>query len=83
MELAVLCVAAFLASILSAVVGMAGGIVLLTVMLLYFEPLIAIPLHGVIQLASNGSRSFIQRAHVRWDLVWRYGILLLPMAYAG
>jgi uncharacterized membrane protein YfcA len=82
-ELAVLCVAAFLASILSAVVGMAGGIVLLTVMLLYFEPLIAIPLHGVIQLASNGSRSFIQRAHVRWDLVWRYGILLLPMAYAG
>lgn len=83
MELAVLCVAAFLASILSAVVGMAGGIVLLTVMLLYFEPLIAIPLHGVIQLASNGSRTFIQRAHVRWDLVWRYGILLLPMAYAG
>ncbi len=83
MELAVLCVAAFLASILSAVVGMAGGIVLLTVMLLYFEPLIAIPLHGVIPLASNGSRTFIQRAHVRWDLVWRYGILLLPMAYAG
>ncbi len=83
MELAVLCVAAFLASILSAVVGMAGGIVLLTVMLLYFEPLIAIPLHGVIQLASNGSRTVIQRAHVRWDLVWRYGILLLPMAYVG
>ena len=83
MELAVLCVAAFLASILSAVVGMAGGIVLLTVMLLYFEPLIAIPLHGVIQLVSNGSRSFIQRAHVRWDLVWRYAILLLPMAYVG
>ena len=83
MELAVLCVAAFLASILSAVVGMAGGIVLLTVMLLYFEPLIAIPLHGVIQLASNGSRTVIQRAHVRWDLAWRYGILLLPMAYVG
>ena len=83
MELAVLCLAAFLASILSAVVGMAGGIVLLTVMLLYFEPLIAIPLHGVIQLVSNGSRTVIQRAHVRWDLVWRYAILLLPMAYVG
>ena len=52
-DVAVLCAAALAASILSGIVGMAGGIVLLTIMLLYFEPLIAIPLHGVIQLVSN------------------------------
>jgi uncharacterized membrane protein YfcA len=82
-DLAVLCAAAFAAATLSAIIGMAGGIVLLTIMLLYFEPLIAIPLHGVIQLVSNSSRTFIQRAHVEWSLVWRYALLLLPMAYIG
>ena len=74
---------ALVASILSAIVGMAGGILLLSVMLLYFEPLIAIPLHGVIQLVSNGSRSFIQRRFVAWELVWSYGVLLLPMGVLG
>ena len=50
--------AAFATSILSAVVGMAGGITLLAVMLLFLEPLAAIPLHGVIQLVSNSSRAW-------------------------
>ena len=50
-------------SALSAVVGMAGGITLLAIMLLYMEPLVAIPLHAVVQLVSNGSRSLIHRRH--------------------
>ncbi len=75
--------AAFATSILSAIVGMAGGITLLAVMLLFFEPLVAIPLHGVIQLASNGSRTVIQRSHVRWDILLRFGALLLPMGWIG
>lgn len=81
--LAVLVSAAFATSILSAIVGMAGGITLLTVMLLFYEPLIAIPLHGVVQLASNSSRTWIQRKHVHWDLILRYAMLLLPMGYVG
>jgi len=82
-DLALLIVAALATSVLSAVVGMAGGIVLLTIMLLYLEPLAAIPLHGVIQLVSNGSRAFIQRKHVDWALAGRYAILLLPAGAAG
>ena len=82
-ELAVLGVAALLTSILSAVVGMAGGITLLAVMLLFLEPLVAIPLHGVIQLVSNGSRSWIQRSHVDRGIVWRYALPLLPMGFVG
>jgi len=70
-------------SVLSAVVGMAGGIVLLAVMLLYLEPLVAVPLHGVIQLVSNGSRSWIQRKHIDRALSWRYAVLLLPAGAAG
>lgn len=62
---------------------MAGGIVLLTVMLLFLDPLTAIAVHGVVQLVSNGSRAFIQRQHVAWPLTWRYAVLLLPMAWLG
>jgi uncharacterized membrane protein YfcA len=68
---------------LSAVVGMAGGITLLAVMLLYLDPLVAIPLHGVVQLASNSSRAVVQRSHVHWPAVARFGLLLLPFAFAG
>lgn len=78
-----LSLAAFATSILSAIVGMAGGITLLSVMLLVFEPLVAIPLHGVVQLVSNGSRTWIQRRHVDRGILWRYAVLLLPMGFAG
>jgi uncharacterized membrane protein YfcA len=82
-DLAVLACVALATSVLSAVIGMAGGIVLLSVMLLYLEPLAAIPLHGGIQLVSNGSRAFIQREHVDWALARRYALLLLPAGAAG
>ncbi len=81
--LAVLCVTAFLTAILSAIVGMAGGMTLLSVMLVFLPPLEAIPLHGAIQLASNFSRTVIQREHARYDLLWRYGLPLLPMGALG
>ena len=81
--LAILCVTAFFTAILSAIVGMAGGMTLLSVMLLFLPPLAAIPLHGAIQLASNFSRSVIQREHARYDLLWRYGLPLLPMGALG
>ena len=83
LELVVLAIAALLTSILSAVVGMAGGIVLLAVMLLFLPPLVVIPLHGAVQLVSNGSRTIIQRKHLRWDIIGRYAILLLPAGFAG
>ncbi len=73
----------FATSILSAIVGMAGGITLLAVMLLFFDPLVAIPLHGVVQLVSNSSRAFIQREHLRWELIGRYAVLILPMGFVG
>ena len=56
---------------------------LLSVMLLAVEPLIAIPLHGVVQLVSNSSRAVIQRKHLRWDIISRFCILLLPMGFVG
>jgi uncharacterized membrane protein YfcA len=82
-ELSVLCATALATSILSAIVGMAGGITLLSVVLLFMYPLVAIPRHGVIQLVSNGSRTVIQRRHVARGILWRYGMLLFPMGFVG
>ncbi len=70
-------------STISAVVGMAGGLLLLTAMLLVLDPLVAIPVHGVVQLASNVSRAHLQRRHVRWRIVGRFSWLLLPAGALG
>ncbi len=82
-DLAILCVTGLLTAMLSAVVGMAGGITLLSVMLLFFEPLVAIPIHGVVQLVSNSSRTFVQRKHVDWKILWHYSAMLVPMGFVG
>jgi uncharacterized membrane protein YfcA len=83
LDLGILCAVAVLTATLSAIIGMAGGITLLSVMLLFFEPLVAIPLHGVIQLVSNSSRSIIQRRHIDWGILWRFSALLVPMGFFG
>jgi uncharacterized membrane protein YfcA len=83
LTLGLLAVVAFLTSILSAIVGFAGGMVLLSTMLLFLDPLFAIPLHAVVQLVSNGSRSYIQRAHIDWSIVWRFALPLLPTSFIG
>lgn len=67
-----------LTAVVSAVLGMAGGIMLLAVMLLFLEPAVAIPVHSVAQLASNGSRSLLHWGAVRRDLLTPYLILLVP-----
>jgi uncharacterized membrane protein YfcA len=82
-DTAILTGVAFATATLSATVGLGGGMILLTVMLLYLEPLAAIPLHGVIQLVSNSSRTYIQRRHVRWRILAYYGLPLLPLGYVG
>ena len=63
----------------SAVLGMAGGILLLAVMLLFLEPAVAIPIHAVVQLMSNSSRTLFHARAVRRDLLWPYLLPLVPM----
>lgn len=83
LALGILSAVSLATAMLSGVVGMAGGVTLLGVMLLFLDPLVAIPLHGVVQLASNGSRAWIQREQMRRDILLYYGLLLLPMGFVG
>jgi uncharacterized protein len=73
----------FATSVLSAVIGMAGGLVLLSAMLLYMDPLQAIPVHAAIQLVANASRTIVQREHVAWNLVAWFAPGLLPFGALG
>ncbi len=68
---------------LSAIVGLAGGVLLLGGLLLYLEPLAAIPVHGVAQLVSNVTRATLQREHIAWPAVGPFLWLLLPGAIVG
>jgi len=81
--IAILTATAFATSALSAVVGMAGGMTLLGVLLLFLDPLAAIPLHAVVQLFSNGSRTFYQREHVDWRIAGSFVLPLLPAGALG
>ena len=61
-------------SFLSGIFGMAGGMVLVGVLLAILPVPTAMALHAITQMASNGWRALIWRAHVRWRIVGAYVI---------
>ncbi len=60
-------------SVLSGVFGMAGGMILLGVLLLMMDVAPAMVLFGLIQLVANGWRTWLWRDHVTWRIVAGYG----------
>ncbi len=75
--------AAFGTSILSAMAGLGGGIILLVAIVQFFAPATAIPIHGGIQLVSNGSRAMILRDQIAWRPVVLSALLLFPASLLG
>ena len=59
-------------SFLSGVFGMAGGMVLIGVLLTVLPVPTAMALHAVTQIASNGWRALLWWRHVRWRIVAAY-----------
>lgn len=80
--IALLCTTSLLTAGVSAVLGMAGGIMLLAVMLLFLEPAVAIPVHAIVQLTSNSSRAVVHAREIRRNLLWPYVLLLPPAGMA-
>jgi uncharacterized membrane protein YfcA len=69
-------------SFLSGIFGMAGGIILIGVLIVTLPLPEAMMLHGVTQMASNGWRGLLWIGHVRWSAIGAYlggcaGALLL------
>ncbi len=82
-ELAVIAAGAAGTAALSAVAGLGGGLVLLVLLLQFMDPRDAIPVHGAIQIVSNGTRAFALKGHVQWGVVRRHGLLLIPGGWLG
>lgn len=61
-------------SFLSGIFGMAGGMILLGVLLVFLEVAPAMVLFGTTQAVANGWRAVLWWRHARWDLIGRYVI---------
>lgn len=59
----------FLTSLLSGVFGMAGGLILLWILLFLMPVGTAIAVHGVIQMVSNGARAWFSRAYIDYRIL--------------
>jgi uncharacterized membrane protein YfcA len=57
---------------LSGLFGMAGGMILIGVLLALMPLPTAMVLHAITQMASNGWRALLWRAHIRWRPVFVY-----------
>src|SRR5262245_58754431 len=87
LSLAVIGVTIIVSSFISALFGMAGGMVLLGVLLIYFDVATAMVLFSIIQLCSNGWRALHYRRFVLWPIFWWYvagGVLaFIALRYAA
>jgi uncharacterized membrane protein YfcA len=71
-----------LSSFISGVFGMAGGMILLGVLLNYFDVASGMIVFSIIQFCANGWRAFQWRAYVRWPIFFEYIVGGL-IAFAG
>ena len=68
----VLLIACFVTATVSAILGMAGGVTLLGVMTALLPAPVVVPLHGIVQLASNWTRTWAFRKYVRWSIFFTF-----------
>ncbi|WP_375450165.1 TSUP family transporter [uncultured Devosia sp.] len=72
--------AVFVTSTISGIFGMAGGLILLALLLLILPVGTAIAVQGVIQIVANGSRAMLSRAFIDWRIL---GTMMLGLLVAG
>jgi len=72
--IATLVASVLLTSFISGLFGMAGGLILMGILLALMPVNAAMVLHGLIQLVSNGWRAWLWRSHVLWPVVLRFAI---------
>jgi uncharacterized membrane protein YfcA len=70
---------------ISGIFGMAGGMVLMGILLLLLSVEQAMVIHGVAQFASNGWRTVLWRKHIAWRVFggYAFGAVLVVVAMLG
>ena len=73
----------FLTSAFTAIIGVGGGIALISVMPGLLPAAAIIPVHGAVQLASNVSRVFFGFHHIEWRIFWPFSGGAVLGAFVG
>ncbi len=60
---------AIITSAIAGILGFGGGMLLIAIMPSFLPAAVIIPIHGIVQLASNGSRVALSINHVAWPLL--------------
>ncbi|MCZ6642843.1 MAG: sulfite exporter TauE/SafE family protein [Gammaproteobacteria bacterium] len=59
-------------SILSGILGMAGGMILMAILVSTVSVAAAMMIHGAVQATANGSRAWFLRSHIQWQILPPY-----------
>ena len=78
-----LCLLSFVGSLIAASLGLGGGLLVLATMTLVLPPAVLIPIHGVVQIGSNGFRALIMPRHVKYAIVPAFMVGTLIGAAVG
>ena len=62
----------FATSLLSGILGMAGGMILMAILVTTLSVANAMMLHGAVQATANGARAVLLRHHIKWHLLPPY-----------
>jgi uncharacterized membrane protein YfcA len=65
------------------VLGLGGGMLLISVMSVFLPPAAIVPVHGVVQFASNASRGAFSPQEIRRDILWPFLVGCLIGTLAG
>lgn len=79
----ILILAALLTSLTAAIGGIAGGVVLITVMPGLLPVSAIVPIHGLVQIVSNVSRTALGIRHIEWRIVRAYALGTIVGAAIG
>ena len=75
LELIILIIASFITSIVSAILGMGGGIILLGIMAIIIpNGYMTIALHGIVQLFSNTTRTYVFKDHIKKNIFREFSL---------
>lgn len=64
-----LCITSFFASLIATSIGLGGGLLVLATMTLVLPPAVLIPIHGLVQIGSNGFRAWLLRKKILFYIV--------------
>jgi uncharacterized membrane protein YfcA len=62
----------FATSVLSGLLGMAGGMILMAILVTTLSVAAAMMVHGAVQATANGSRAWFLREHIQWRIMPAY-----------